>query len=41
MTLTETVRAQVPQVRADLEALVALQSVSADADRAGDVQRSA
>jgi acetylornithine deacetylase/succinyl-diaminopimelate desuccinylase-like protein len=41
MTLTETVRARLPQVRADLEALVAMPSVSADAARAGEVQRSA
>ena len=41
MTLVETVRAQQPSVRADLEALVAVPSVSADPDRAGEVQRSA
>ena len=41
MTLAETVRAQQPSVRADLEALVAVPSVSADPARAGEVQRSA
>ena len=41
MMLAETVRAQLPLVRADLERLVALQSVSADPGQAGEVQRSA
>jgi acetylornithine deacetylase/succinyl-diaminopimelate desuccinylase-like protein len=41
MTLTETVRAQQAAVRADLEALVAVPSVSADRSRAGVVRHSA
>nr|WP_294691143.1 dipeptidase [uncultured Friedmanniella sp.] len=41
MTLAETVRAQLPRVRADLEALVALESVSADPARTAEVRRSA
>ena len=41
MTLAETVRAQSARIRADLEALVAVPSVSADRARAGEVQRSA
>jgi acetylornithine deacetylase/succinyl-diaminopimelate desuccinylase-like protein len=41
MTLRETVRAQQAAVRADLGALVAVPSVSADPARAGEVQRSA
>ena len=41
MNLPETVRAQQPQVRADLADLVAIASVSADPARATEVQRSA
>ncbi len=41
MTLADTVRAQQAAVRADLAALVAVPSVSADPDRAGEVGRSA
>ena len=39
--LAQTVRDQFPGVRADLEALIAIPSVSADPERAGDLQRSA
>lgn len=41
MNLVETVRAQQPQVLADLADLVAVESVSADPARAGQVRRSA
>lgn len=41
MHLADTVRSQQPQVLADLTDLVAIESVSADLERAGEVQRSA
>lgn len=41
MTLADTVRAQQPRVRTDLDALVGIPSVSADPARAGEVRRSA
>ena len=39
--LVRAVRDQLPGIRADLEALVAIPSISADPDRAGDLRRSA
>ena len=41
MNLRDAVHAQQPQIRADLVDLVAIESVSADPDRAAQVQRSA
>src|SRR6478735_940861 len=41
MDLVQAVRDQLPAIRADLEALVAIPSISADPDRAADLQRSA
>jgi acetylornithine deacetylase/succinyl-diaminopimelate desuccinylase-like protein len=41
MDLVQAVRDQLPGIRADLEALVAIPSISADPERAGDLRRSA
>ncbi len=41
MDLVQAVRDQLPGIRADLDALVAIPSVSADPDRAADLRRSA
>ena len=41
MDLVQAVRDQLPGIRADLDALVAIPSISADPERAADLQRSA
>lgn len=41
MDLVQAVRDQLPGIRADLDALVAIPSISADPDRAADLRRSA
>ncbi|MDN5805380.1 MAG: dipeptidase, partial [Microlunatus sp.] len=41
MNLLQAVRDQLPGVRADLDALVSVASISADPDRAAEVARSA